>query len=358
MAIMGIFFHRHRYNASTSASSSYSTSTPSSSNQATRDADDLAPSDPPTYDEAVRTPSAPAYSLSPSSIYYVQPVPPPRHTPRDSKADSTSSATGNGSRSGSSSSVHTPEMTYDQSKLAEKALKREEEIKAILSDERTEHSLRILASYDIVIIVDDSTSMRKCNRWFEACDALSALVGVAVTKSEGVDIHFVNSSEKRTVTSAAEVEDIFRTVQPCGGTPLGRKMSELVGEYMDRIKKATKNGGSADGLKKVIYLIITDGEPTDDPCETISDVKAFLGDYGLSHASQMSFQFVQIGNDPEGTKYLKELDGDDTMNEALDIVDTEPYDGAPLTAEKIIKIMKGGIDRRVDRVASTTKRFK
>lgn len=59
---------------------------------------------------------------------------------------------------------------------------------------------------------------------------------------------------------------------------------------------------------------------------------------------------MQIGNSPEATAFLNELD--DGLSQAhgvRDMVDTTPYIGGQLSAEVLIKILLGGINRRVDR---------
>lgn len=66
--------------------------------------------------------------------------------------------------------------------------------------------------------------------------------------------------------------------------------------------------------------------------------------------AKVGIQFVQIGNSPDATAFLDELDNGlaQTYN-IRDIVDTTPYTGGSLSAEIIIKILLGGINRRVDR---------
>ena len=59
---------------------------------------------------------------------------------------------------------------------------------------------------------------------------------------------------------------------------------------------------------------------------------------------------MQIGAEPEAAEFLRQLD-DDLVSIAgvRDIVDTTPYLGTQITASVIIKILLGGINRRVDR---------
>jgi len=59
---------------------------------------------------------------------------------------------------------------------------------------------------------------------------------------------------------------------------------------------------------------------------------------------------VQIGNDPEATEALKELDDElSSKHNIRDMVDTTLYTGQRLTAELLGKILLGGVNRRVDK---------
>ena len=65
---------------------------------------------------------------------------------------------------------------------------------------------------------------------------------------------------------------------------------------------------------------------------------------------QLGIQFGQIGTDRNATHFLRQLDDAIAGQEGVrDIVDTTPYLGGQLNAETLIKILLGGINRRVDR---------
>ena len=66
--------------------------------------------------------------------------------------------------------------------------------------------------------------------------------------------------------------------------------------------------------------------------------------------AQVGIQFVQVGDDDNASEFLRQLD-DDLADAAgvRDMVDTTPYLGQKVNAEIIIKILLGGINRRVDR---------
>jgi hypothetical protein len=94
-------------------------------------------------------------------------------------------------------------------------------------------------------------------------------------------------------------------------------------------------------------------------------------EHELTTSIQLGIQFVQIGNDSRATKALKELDDDlhktgnirvrsfffflgvqiwsDVLGVLQDIVDTTPYSKLnPGTADGLIKVLLGGINRRID----------
>lgn len=59
---------------------------------------------------------------------------------------------------------------------------------------------------------------------------------------------------------------------------------------------------------------------------------------------------MQIGSDPEAKRALEELDDELAGVYGIrDIVDTTPYKSGGLDGETLIKILLGGINRRVDR---------
>lgn len=61
-----------------------------------------------------------------------------------------------------------------------------------------------------------------------------------------------------------------------------------------------------------------------------------------------------MGNSRSAAKFLRELDDDEGLKKfPRDIVDASPYTaGAGLSAEHILKVMKGAIDRRIDGTGS------
>jgi uncharacterized protein YegL len=212
-----------------------------------------------------------------------------------------------------------------------------------LSVNSSEDALEFLRNYDTVFIVDDSGSMWG-QRWEEARKALAPLVDKASKcDRDGIDIHFLNSKESgKGLKTAKSVKKLFANVQPSGLTSIGDKLETLLQKYMMKLESRWRTRP-----KPVNYIILTDGIPTDHPASVITAAAKRL-DEGNFSTTQVGIQFVQIGDDPGATKYLKELDDSLQANHDIrDMVDTTPFSGK-LDAEVLIKILLGGINRRVD----------
>jgi len=212
----------------------------------------------------------------------------------------------------------------------------------------SESALELLRNFQTVLIVDDSRSM-KGELWKQAGSALQKLAAVASDyDTDGLEIHFLNSpAVAKRVKSAEEVEEVFKKVTPTNSTPIGRKLQWLLESYLSDLK-------SNPELKRINYIIITDGAPTDrgemEPELVIVNAAREL-DSRHALLTQVGIQFVQIGSNTAATRYLESLDNNlRTKYNIRDIVDTTfaPAD-RPLD---MIKILTGGINRKVDELGS------
>ncbi|KAJ6536696.1 von Willebrand factor, type A [Mycena vulgaris] len=235
-------------------------------------------------------------------------------------------------------------------------------LKKPMRKETFEDALELLRKYDTVILLDDSGSMtlpgskKGLTRWYEAGEALEALAETAQQyDTDGIDIYFLNNKKEglnikvrnplaynyrfNELQSSSEVRDLFSKVKPFGATPTGERLDQILKPRLVELEEARierdgtpKNRTTGETIKRVNFIVITDGEATDNP-------KYPLG-----------IQFVQIGNDSRATRALKELDNDlHKTGNIRDIVDTTPYSKLnPVTADGLIKVLLGGINRRVD----------
>jgi len=215
-----------------------------------------------------------------------------------------------------------------------------------------ENALDSLRKYNTVLIVDDSSSMEGA-KWTEARNALAALADIAAKyDTDGIDVCFLNNRKiGQNMINANAVQRLFDSVRPNGHTPIGERLEELLLYYLNQLDevKAKSDDKGMRLIKPVNYIVITDGAPTDDPEEVIVTAARRL-DNGHFPLTQVGIQFVQIGNSPRASAFLEELDNSLAERHGIrDIVDTTPYTGGSLDADTIIKILLGGINRRVDR---------
>lgn len=121
--------------------------------------------------------------------------------------------------------------------------------------------LRLLEAYDIVVIADDSSSMKepslqtadslygiKTSRWDELRDRIFEMIDISVCLDrDGIDIYFLNGTIQKHITNNEEAKRLFDKA-PNGYTPLSAVYSKIL----------AKNTG---GEKKMLIVIATDGEP-------------------------------------------------------------------------------------------------
>ncbi|KAJ7767853.1 hypothetical protein B0H14DRAFT_2968794 [Mycena olivaceomarginata] len=231
--------------------------------------------------------------------------------------------------------------------------------------ETFENALEILRKYDTVILVDDSGSMtlpgsrKGVTRWFEAGQALEALAETARQyDTDGIDIYFLNNPRSAlNMKSSSEVRSVFDKVKPAGATPTGERLDQLLKPRIVELETARiepdgtpRHKKTNEVIKRVNFIVITDGEATDNPKYAIIDAAARLKAMANLCLIQIGVQLVQIGNDSAATRALKELDDDlAKAGNIRDIVDTTPYSKLnPVTADGLIKVLLGGINRRID----------
>lgn len=212
--------------------------------------------------------------------------------------------------------------------------------------------------------------------WTEVSFALRSITPICVTHDpDGIDIHFLNQPDEERfnrIKSVREVERIFEEVRPGGGTRTGGRLMDILGGYIRRIEEqqwrrrmAANNpttttttpwsgAGEEDEFPRPLNIIvITDGIPSDDPESVIIHAARKL-DALDAPPWQVGIQFFQVGEEQGAADALRELD--DGLVErgggVRDMVDTVPWSGGKgkgLSAEGILKVVLGGVNRRLDR---------
>jgi Mg-chelatase subunit ChlD len=173
----------------------------------------------------------------------------------------------------------------------------------------------LLSEYDFVVVVDASGSMGTADmaggksRWTAMQETVGALVReIQELDSDGIDLVVFggsNVSVESGVTTAS-LDNAFAARRPMGGTPLAEALTA-----------ALKLAGKSD--KKDFILVITDGVPDDKAAAAKVIVDA---SNRLESDDELTFLFVQIGNDASAAAYLKSLD-DDLTGAKFDIVDAK-----------------------------------
>ena len=218
--------------------------------------------------------------------------------------------------------------------------------------------LAVLGLYDIVIFGDDSGSMGSeepkednLSRW-EILKQVVKTIGFwsSLMDADGVVVRFINSNvEGNGISNAAEIDGIFRTVRPSGGTPLGEQLDQKI------IRKIVVPVIQSQQLQRpVLILNITDGVPSNSVSvkQTILNCRNFCAQtkYG---ENAVAFSFAQIGTDRSATEYLGQLDTDHEVGHLIDCTSEFSIEkqecGAGFTeAVWIVKLMIGAIDSAYD----------
>lgn len=196
-----------------------------------------------------------------------------------------------------------------------------------------------------VVLIDDSSSMYD-KLWPIAKNALAGVVELnSKYSTEGVDVYFLNNQEVgHNFKTADAVQRLFDSVDPEGETPIGEKLQFLFNKYLPLVENKHSTH------RPVTIVVITDGEPTDDPKEVIVNAARRL-DRKQARPECFGIQFAQIGDDPDATEALRELDDDLVKQYGVrDIVDTTPYNpnDPNFTTDTLTKILLGSIKRVID----------
>ncbi|KAE8361877.1 hypothetical protein BDV27DRAFT_147479 [Aspergillus caelatus] len=222
----------------------------------------------------------------------------------------------------------------------------------------------LLRRFDTIFLIDDSTSMRGQN-WHETLGALVNISPICTKHDpDGIDIYFLKHRNPndtqgafRMVTTPQSVENIFRPVYPHGDTPIGARLKEILGPYMEDLAESLRHRRTDTNstVRPINIIVITDGKPTDelenDLVATIAATAKQLDNWGAVKW-QVGIQFFQVGDDKDVTKYLKYLDDNLAGDYGVrDIIDTVTWDKDPgeLSANTILKVVLGAVDRRYDR---------
>ncbi|KPV71884.1 uncharacterized protein RHOBADRAFT_39923 [Rhodotorula graminis WP1] len=168
-----------------------------------------------------------------------------------------------------------------------------------------------MALFDVSILADDSASMSFAENGSRIDDLRLVLSKVshaaALFDDDGIEIRFLNSKkEGNAIKSEAQAIDLLSKIKFNRATPLGSSLRSKILEPLV-YKKVKKHA-----LKKpLLIVVITDGEPTGEPRDTI--VKAIVEARQILAKTPytpdaVSFQLAQVGNDQDARAFLEFID--------------------------------------------------
>jgi Mg-chelatase subunit ChlD len=176
-----------------------------------------------------------------------------------------------------------------------------------------------LSKYNYTLIIDKSGSMglrdqpNAKSRWEAIEEVCYAFAGkLEKLDDDGFDLYLFSSRFKRFEgVNSGKVQQVFQEIEPSGSTDLTGVLQDAINQFLLRRAKG----------KPEIIVVVTDGEPDDRPsvARTIMEIAN-----KLRTEEELSFTFIQIGNDPNATRFLKQLDDDLVkLGAKYDIVDTK-----------------------------------
>lgn len=184
----------------------------------------------------------------------------------------------------------------------------------------------MLLNRDYTIIIDKSGSMYTKDktggksRWAIMQESTIALANKCEELDpDGITVYLFSGRFKRyNNVTAAKVMQIFQENEPSGTTNLAIVLQDALNSYFQRkISGQTKPNGET-------ILVVTDGEP-DDRKEVMKTI--IEASRKLDRDEELAISFIQVGNAPEATKFLKILDDElQSAGAKFDIVDTVTMD--------------------------------
>ncbi len=180
----------------------------------------------------------------------------------------------------------------------------------------------MLQNRDYTLIIDKSGSMATpdqkggMSRWVAAKESTFALANKCEQfDPDGITVYIFSGRFKRyeNVTSN-KVAQIFIENEPNGTTDLATVLQDATDNYFQRKQvNQTKPNGET-------ILVITDGEPDDRKAVMKLIIETSRK---MDRDEELGISFIQVGNDPHATRFLKVLDDElQGAGAKFDICDT------------------------------------
>ena len=184
----------------------------------------------------------------------------------------------------------------------------------------------MMSDRDYTLIIDKSGSMSTPDqaggrtRWQIAQESTIALARKCEEfDPDGITVYVFSGRFKRYENvTAAKVAQIFQENDPAGTTNLGSVLQDALNNYFQR-----KAAGTTKPNGETI-LVITDGEPDDRKAVFEIIISATRQ---MEKDEELAISMIQVGADPQATKFLKALDDQlQSVGAKFDICDTVTLD--------------------------------
>ena len=184
----------------------------------------------------------------------------------------------------------------------------------------------MMSDRDYTLIIDKSGSMSTPDqvggrsRWKIAQESTIALARKCEEfDPDGITVYVFSGKFKRYENvTAAKVAQIFQENDPAGTTNLGSVLQDALNNYFQR-----KTAGTTKPNGETI-LVITDGEPDDRKAVFEIIIRATQQ---MEKDEELGISMIQVGSDPQATKFLKALDDQlEGVGAKFDICDTITLD--------------------------------
>lgn len=203
-----------------------------------------------------------------------------------------------------------------------------------------EYMSHALSEFDFIVAIDTSGSMGEKvksgssqTRWEAVQEtAMTVIREVEAFDEDGLGLVLFGGANVESFdgVTSDKFREIFKTRSPRGSTPLAEALAAAI-----------KLAGKSD--KKDFVIVLTDGEPNSraDAIKVICDQAKSQG-----KDEDLTFLFIQVGDDAGATDFLKMLDDglQDKYNLPFDIVDVKTVaevDKFNSSAELILAAIQG-----------------
>jgi uncharacterized protein with von Willebrand factor type A (vWA) domain len=179
---------------------------------------------------------------------------------------------------------------------------------------------------DYTLIIDKSGSMStpdqpgSRSRWDTAQESTLAVARKCEQfDPDGITVYLFSGRFRRyDNVTASKVAQIFQENDPSGTTNLAAVLKDATDSYFQRKAAGqTKENGET-------ILVVTDGEPDDRKAVMKVIIEASRH---MERDEELGISFIQVGGDPQATKFLKVLDDElQGAGAKFDICDTVTLD--------------------------------